>query len=234
MPLEVLHPARNWSKADVFRGEWPPGSGRRVVVKDLRGRPLWFRLLYGRAVLNREWKALSALHGVPGVPEVIARPDADVIVIEFRSGMPAVEFSDGALPAEVVGRIEQAVRELHARGVTHGDLHRKNILVADDGTITLIDWATASFFGPRPRGAKAVSFAEWCALDDRAVAKVKARHAPELMTPREREIMLQGGSPLYRAVKQVRYVGERLRRRHRKGAGATAGAAYQKTLEKDS
>ncbi len=232
MPLEVLYPARNWSKADVFVGEWPPGSGRRVVVKDLKKRPLWFRMLYGRYILSREWRALYALRGVPGVPAVVARPDADAIVMEYRTGTPANEFANGTIPPDVLRRVEQAVAELHARGVTHGDLHRKNILVAADGSITLLDWASASFFGPRPRGAKALTFAEWCALDDRAVAKLKALHAPELATEREREILLGGGSVLYRSIKQLRYAAQRLRGKQTRQS-ATVGQ-FQKILEKDS
>src|ERR1044072_9063230 len=66
--LKPLHIARNWSKADVLIGEWPEGSGQRVVLKDLKPCSLWFRLLAGRYTQAREWRALVALQDLPAVP----------------------------------------------------------------------------------------------------------------------------------------------------------------------
>jgi len=234
LPLEPLHQARNWSKAAVFLAEWPPDSKRRVVVKDFKKGALWFRLVAGRHFMQREWKTLRALSGMAGVPAAIARPDADCIVIEYCHGTPVNRFEAGTLPAAALEQLGRLVEALHARGVTHGDLHQSNILVADDGAITLIDWATASHFGTRPRGLKAKFFNEWRTLDKRAVAKLKARHAPALLTQEERDILWQGGSGLYRAVKKVRHGVGRLRGADREKERATALAEYRKLLEKDS
>jgi tRNA A-37 threonylcarbamoyl transferase component Bud32 len=216
LPLQTIHEARNWTKADVLIAEWPPQSGRRVVIKDLKKRALWFRLLAGRLFLRREWHALRVLNGMPGVPGAVARPDADAIVIEYLQGTPVVEIKRGELSPEVLRRIADRVNTLHTRGVTHGDLHQENILVSDDGGVAFIDWATANVFSkrarePRPRGVKGWTFDEWRALDLRAVAKLKAYHAPETLTEDEREILELGGSRLYRTVKKARLAGERLR-----------------------
>ena len=234
LPLEPLHQARNWSKADVFLTEWPPGSGQRVVVKDFKKRALWFRILAGRRFLNREWEILRALSGMEGVPQAIARPDADAIVVEYCPGTPANSFAERTVPEAALQKLGELVEALHARGVTHGDLHQHNILVADDGSITLLDWATASQFGPRPRGLKARLFSEWSNLDKRAVAKLKARHAPALLTGEEREILWQGGSGVYRAVKKLRHGVGRLRGANRERDRVAALAEYRKILEKDS
>ncbi|HVF10514.1 MAG TPA: RIO1 family regulatory kinase/ATPase [Abditibacteriaceae bacterium] len=234
LALQPLHQARNWSKADVYLAEWPPDSGQRVVVKDFKKRALWFRLLAGRHFLHREWKILRALSGMEGVPHPIARPDADAIVVEYCPGTPANRFADGTLPATALQRLSTLIEVLHARGVTHGDLHQHNILIADDGSLTLLDWATASQFGPRRRALKARLFDEWCTLDKRAVAKLKARHAPALLTGEERDILWQGGSGLYRAVKKVRHGVGKLRGANRERDRAAALAAYRKILEKDS
>jgi serine/threonine protein kinase len=168
------------------------------------------------------------------VPAAIARPDADCIVIEYCPGTPTSHFAKGTVPIAALQRLGDLVEALHARGVTHGDLHQHNILVAEDNSITLIDWATASQFGPRPRGMKAHLFEEWCTLDRRAVAKLKARHAPALLTAMERAILCQGGSSLYRAVKKLRHGVGKLRGADREKERTTALAEYRKLLEKDS
>ncbi|HEX8834465.1 MAG TPA: lipopolysaccharide core heptose(II) kinase RfaY [Abditibacteriaceae bacterium] len=217
LSIRSLHAARNWSKAEVALLEWPPGSGQRVVVKDLRRRPLWYRLLAGRYSLTREWKAMRALEDLPAVPRVIARPDADCIVMEFRDGQTLMDVE--TLSTETVQALVKTIEDVHGRGVTHGDLHRSNLLLAEDGSISVIDWATACVFGPQRRAIKGWTFNEWRALDRRAIAKVKAQYAPQLLSPEEHDLLVNGSSTLYRKVKNVRHVFELLRGRVAWGAG---------------
>ncbi|HVF09313.1 MAG TPA: phosphotransferase, partial [Abditibacteriaceae bacterium] len=233
LTLRQLHTPRNWSKADIFVGDWPPGSGQRVVVKDLKNRPLWVRLLGGRYMLRREWQVLCILRDMAEVPQPIARPDADAIVIEYRQGKSVMRFARNTLPVEFLEQVEKFVKALHARGVTHGDLHKDNILVEEDGSVAFIDWATANAFGPRPHGLKARIFAEWRALDRRALAKLKALHAPRTVTPDEREMLLHGGSRLYRGIKRLRHIGEKLRNVHKRDL-ASVSAKYGRILEQQS
>lgn len=211
LPHHAIHTARNWSKADVALIEWPPSSGTKVVVKDLRGRPLWFRVFAGRFLLWREWRALRALENVAGVPRAIARPDADCLVMEFKAGRRLDSFRSGNVPHDVVERINTLLSEVHRRGVTHGDLHSHNILLDENDEVALIDWATACVFPARRIGPKAVSFQEWKALDERALAKVKVACAPLDVTPRERELLLRGGSRVYRAIKKFKSWKEQVR-----------------------
>jgi tRNA A-37 threonylcarbamoyl transferase component Bud32 len=211
LPRESIHNARNWSKADVSIAEWPPNSGRRVVVKELKHRPLWFRILAGRYLLRREWKTLCALADLEGVPTPIARPDSDTIVMEFRPGQPLDKLLWWQVPDDVIEKIENLVAQIHARGITHGDLHGYNVLVDESGEVTLIDWATASTFGRRRGTAKALTFSEWRALDERALAKIKIVFAPVDMTPLQHDLLLNGGSRVYRFVKNFKRIGERMR-----------------------
>lgn len=197
--------ARNNSKAVVRLGEWPPQSGTLVVAKDIGSLPYWFRLFYGRHVLSREWKAMNALRNFPEVPLPLYRPDPDCIVMEFRAGEPAHSLPKGKEMAVLLDRLQVVVQKFHERGITHGDLHRSNILRSEDGSITLIDWATSSIFGASPRGLRRWAFNEFRYLDLRCVAKVKAENSPELLTAEEVEILAGGGTSMYRKIKQVRY-----------------------------
>ncbi len=211
LPLRALHPARNWSKADVLLAEWPPDSGRRVVVKDLKKRALWFRVLAGRYMLRREWRALRVLQGLAGVPRVVARPDADSLVIEYVEGTPLSDIARRRLPEGALERIESQLSALHARGVTHADLHRENILIGENGAVWFLDWATASVFPARRNAFKEWSFAEWRALDLRAIAKLKIFNARDALTEHDYALLEGGASPFYRAVKAVRRASDKLR-----------------------
>jgi aminoglycoside phosphotransferase (APT) family kinase protein len=232
--LTPLHVARNWTKADVFLGEWPPDSGRRVVVKDIKPRALWFRLIGGRYAMKREWQALEALQGLKGVPAPIALIDPDCFVMELREGTPIKNLHRGDVKPETLQQLQSLLSEMHRRGVTHGDLHGGNILVDDQGGVSLIDWVTASFFGPSPKGPKAVSFANWRALDERALLKVKLSHAPDHITPHEREILLNGPSPLYRFVKNLRFLMQKMRGKNPSREWMYVSAEMRRMLEKSS
>ncbi|MBW3637764.1 MAG: phosphotransferase [Armatimonadetes bacterium] len=232
LPREALHIARNATKADVYRFEWPPDSGRFAVLKEMRARPLWYRVLAGRWFLRREHRALRALNDIEGVPRAIARPDADSLVMEWRAGTPLMEWEDGTVSPQALEKVAQIIAQSHARGVVHGDLHRSNVLLTPEGEVTLIDWATAGVFGPR-RGAKNWTFEEWRALDVRAVAKLKARHAPTGLSATEK-VALSSGSKLYRL---VRGAGFKIRRLfgHRKATSPDETAAqYRKLMEEPS
>ncbi len=231
LPKTALHVARNGSKADVWLAEWPTGSARRVVIKDFARRPLVVRVLGGRYSLLREWRAMVALDDLPEVPKAIARPDADAIVVEHRAGTPIKEFARGEVAPGVLEKIEALVAAMHRRGVTHGDLHGANILVNEQGAVALIDWATAGFFGDTPRGAKAASFAQWRALDERALAKLKLLHAPQRVTPHEREILLSGPSGFYRFVKRLRFLFAIVRGKKPSRQWMFAGAEVQRLLQ---
>ena len=231
LPKTSLHTARNWSKADVWLAEWPEGAGRRVVIKDFRCRPLWFRVLGARYTLLREWQAMVALEDLPAVPSAVARPDADAIAIEYRAGTPIKNLARGTVSPAVLEQLEALLGEMHRRGVTHGDLHGDNILVDEQGAIAVIDWATASFFGDNPQGPKAASFAQWRALDERALIKLKLLHAPQEISGRERRILMEGPSRLYRFVKWLRYLVAKLRGKKPSREFMFTGATARRLLE---
>lgn len=230
LPREALHIARNSTKADVYRFEWPPASGQFVVLKDMKARPAWFRFTAGRLFLRREHRALRALEGIQGIPRAIARPDADSLVMEWHGGTPVMDWKMGAMPVESIEKAGQIIAQAHARGVVHGDLHRSNILLTETGEVTLIDWATAGVFGTRRVKAKDFTFEEWRALDVRAIAKLKARHAPLVISDEEKDLLING-SKIYRL---IRTAGFKIRRAlgHKKAKSPESAAArYEKFIK---
>lgn len=202
MQREALHVSRNWTKAEVYVVEWPAGSGRRVVVKDMISCPLWFRMFVTRRVLRREWAALTVLKGLAGVPKPLARPDADALVMERLEGTVLRSIEKKDVPPTVVERVKELVEACHERGVTHGDLHSANVLLTAGDGVAIIDWATACVFGPHKIAQKNWTWKEWSSLDRRAVSKMRSRFSPVTMTE-EDWMLLRGGTPLARVIRSI-------------------------------
>ncbi len=212
--------------------EWPTGSGQQLVIKDFARRPLWFRIVMARPLLRREWHALRALHDVEEVPTAHRRVDKDAFIMDYCSGGQVSGVTESQMPDGLAAQIEDLVKTIHARGVTHGDLHSSNILINDQTRgFALIDWATACYFGPNPRGWRKVLFKELAALDDRAMAKLKVTYNPASLTPHQRHLLLNGGSTIYRGFKKLRYFLERLRGQDKRAYRVLKMKNYQDRLD---
>ncbi len=179
--LRWLRPrARN--RPDLRLIEW---RGERLVVKDWRVASLLLRP-HARRCLAREWRALAALAGVPGVPRALVRlPDA--IVVSYLDGEPLAyrrleRDAREAFFAALLAKVEQ----MHARGVVHLDLRqRRNILCGADGQPAVLDFEAAVVLDPaRVWGRLALYWGR--KVDRLAILKHKARYAPRLLLPQER------------------------------------------------
>jgi predicted Ser/Thr protein kinase len=179
--LRWLRPrARN--RPDLRLIEW---RGERLVVKDWRAAALLLRP-HARLCLAREWHALAALAGLPGVPRALVRlPDA--IVVSYLDGEPLAHRrlerdAREAFFAALLAKVEQ----MHARGVVHLDLRqRRNILCGADGQPAVLDFEAAVVLDPaRVWGRLALYWGR--KVDRLAILKHKARYAPRLLLPQER------------------------------------------------
>ncbi|MEU3271472.1 class III lanthionine synthetase LanKC [Saccharomonospora sp. NPDC006951] len=150
-------------------------DGNRVVLKEARPHAG----LDGDKVdavtrLRREHTTLAALADVPGVPavyELVPVWEHLFLAMEHRPGVPLHSWlganypltnhrvTDGDLAAYtkralgIADKISETVNEIHRRGVVFNDLHPANVLVADDDSVSLIDFELASSpaTGHRPK-----------------------------------------------------------------------------------
>ncbi len=165
---------RNRTKADIL---FYRCAGVDLAVKDYSARPWWIRNTLGRWLLRREQRAYGAACGVAGLPRLVGRPGAFELALERAPGRPLAELSRGAVDAEVFDRVQRILDALHARGVALGDLHHRDVLVARDGSVHLVDLATARVAGPRPGPLGRWLFERWRDADRVALARLRARFA---------------------------------------------------------
>jgi len=144
----VVHSNRGHG-ADLI--EIDAGQGP-LLVKDFSGKPWWSRWL-GRIEIGHECRAyrrLAEFEGLGGIPRFIGRVDAHALAVEMIDGELLAHapnrVSEGCTHVE---RLRVIMDRLHAAGFLHLDLRsNKNVLLASDGRIVLLDFASSLWFRP--------------------------------------------------------------------------------------
>lgn len=187
---------RNRTKADVL---FYRVDGRGIAVKDYRPRPWWIRHTLGRWLVRRESAAYGASAGVAGVAVFIGRLGPCTLATERFPGEPLSRRRREGVEPDVFERLDRILDRLHARGVALGDLHHRDVLLADDGSLCVVDLAAAWVRGERPSAWRRRVFERLCDQDRVAAARMRARFT--------------GGDP----AAAVEAVGGRAARWHRRG-----------------
>ncbi len=197
-----LHDGRNFTKGRVDRVEF---EGRDMVVKDVAGRPWVVRRLLGPLQLDREAGAYRRLEGLPGIPAFLGRPDRQAIVLEFVPGRTLAEVGRGELAPAFFDRLERLVCDMHARGVVHGDLHHRDVIVGPSGQPHLVDFSTSLVSGPASGPMRRLLFSQMRQADLRALAKLRRRLStgPQPDLP-PRPALYSLGAALKRALAVIR------------------------------
>jgi predicted Ser/Thr protein kinase len=170
------------TKADVFITR---SNGRRFVVKDYSKKGFWERNLVGRLVIFREARAYAALAGIEGLPRSAKRLSPHAFAVEYLEGKDLGALSRGELGPEVIGQFERIVRDLHARGWVHLDLHRRSNILLVDGKVFIVDLASALHPGSIPLVGPCLTSLIGIA-DLLSLIKMKTIYGPELLSSRER------------------------------------------------
>lgn len=185
--LTPLKLARSWFTPDVILLEQ---NGVKLVLKDVRRRPWLFRLLWCRKAIAREVTAMRRLQGLTIAPRLVAHLDADGFVMEWLDAkpLPARRLAE-ELGTGFFRELELALREMHARGVAHGDVRRRNILVTPDRHPRIIDFETAILDGPSPLRRRFFRFTS--NVDDLTVLKIFGSYFPHALDESARTRLAQ-------------------------------------------
>jgi serine/threonine protein kinase len=140
-PTKRGHALRRGYQAGIEVFHSPAGS---YVVKSPRGFYLWRRI--GRASLRREHQAYVNLTGIRGVPRCLGMLEDGALVLEYIEGDTLRKREHTLQHRDAFfEQLLATIRGLHAAGVAHGDLKRKdNILVGPGEQPYLVDFGVAS------------------------------------------------------------------------------------------
>jgi predicted Ser/Thr protein kinase len=115
-------------------------AGMEFVVKTAMGKGATRHAR--QATLQREYEAYKKLKGVEGIPKCYGMVADRFLVMEYVHGSPyrEAEFKDRD---EWFAQLLLILENIHARGVSHGDLKSKsNLIVTDSGKPCVIDFGT--------------------------------------------------------------------------------------------
>lgn len=174
-----IHQARSVAQADVYIVDW---EGCHAVLKDFSERPWIVRLIWSNWIMRRECTVLGLLQGLEGVPRLYARVGRSAFLMQRLQAhdLPNIYKQEPPPADDFWLRLRRLIDEMHRRGVAHGDLRRKNILISDDGQPFLIDFATAML--RREHGALA-PLTQWLfriyrRIDRTTFARIKQSYPP--------------------------------------------------------
>lgn len=140
--VRLLKAASSYLQPDVWRID-PPGGAPGEIWKSFAARPAWMRATIGRWLTAREASNLEAVRGIRGLPEHLGRPDPWTLRMTLLDADPVPEVKHGGdLDPAFFEDLEALVAAIHARGLNHGDIRRKNLMRRrGDGGPALVDFA---------------------------------------------------------------------------------------------
>jgi hypothetical protein len=163
-------------------------KGEKIIWKDYSTRPCWVKKGWGEILINNEFSILQRLKGIKGIPHPVTRTPAGLL-IEYIKGKFLNKFKGGEIPYEIIHRLETLISQIHNRYVVHLDLaQRKNILVMDDFTPYIIDFANALYLRPNVPFSRAL-FNYLCLIDKGSLLKFKNRYFPDKMTSDDKRFL---------------------------------------------
>jgi hypothetical protein len=133
-------------------------DGVDVAVKDYSRCSFLIRHALGRWLTRRECAAYRVASGLPGVAEFLGRAGPYRLATRWIEGRSLAELADRSVADEHFVRLESVLAGLHGRGLALGDLHYRDVLIGEHGSVHLVDLATAFCAGPRPGSLRRAVF----------------------------------------------------------------------------
>lgn len=161
-----------------------------LVVKQAHGSRLlgavWRRLL------RREHGVYRRLAGIAGIPRCLGLLGDDCLVLEHIAGPSLREYESQLLDRETFfSRLRRTLDAMHAAGVAHGDLKRKdNVIVGPGEQPYLVDFGVAFLRSDRRALLNRVLFDPVRQIDDNAWVKLKYQRRFDALSAED--------APLYR------------------------------------
>jgi serine/threonine protein kinase len=156
-----------------------------LVVKS--PHPNRFLAWFGSHAIRREATAYERLHGIEGIPQCFGMADSKHLVLAHVQGstlrVAAPDLVDRGL---FFDRLLSSIQAMHAAGVAHGDLKRKeNTLVGPGQTPYIIDFGVACLRADNDGGYQRKKFELMRQMDLNAYIKLKYGRLTDEMSPED-------------------------------------------------
>jgi len=156
-----------------------------LVVKS--PHPNRFLAWFSRRAIRREASVYARLAGIPGVPACFGLARGDHLVLAHIAGTTLRQTAQSLENRErFFARLLETILAMHAAGVAHGDLKRKeNTLVGPDERPFIIDFGIACVRAADASGWSRRRFELTRQVDLNAWIKLKHGRLPENLPPEE-------------------------------------------------
>jgi len=167
-------------QAVVRRFSTPAGE---VVVKSPHPGALLGRV--GRIAIRREHAVYERLAGIPGTPRAFGLAGGEHLVLEHVAGRSLREREQSLADREgFYARLLGTVHAMHAAGVSHCDLKRKdNVIVGMNDIPYIVDFGIARLGGRSWLGKRLFELGRQ--MDLNAWIKLKHGRRPEALPPED-------------------------------------------------
>lgn len=227
----LSNPAGHEGEPRVTLLECPAG---KAVLKEWKPREGLILRLWSRWLIGREVSHYRLLAGCAGIPRLLRVFDERSFLLEHVDGQRLGRKLPASLLHRALDDFERLLGDLHSRRFAHLDVRNKgNILVDAEGRAWAIDIAQGVDCS---RGIlRRLIFPFLRRIDRSAIAKHRARYAPETLDPAVRERVLRryarrgpSWSPaIMRILRRIFFRGDtaplRIRPRHRAPAERSEG-----------
>lgn len=167
---------------------WFASPAGEIVVKSPHSGAVLGWL--GRLAIRREARIYGRLAGIDGVPRCPGLADDKHLVLEHIAG-PALRAHELQLEnrQRFYTLLLETIQSMHAAGVAHGDLKRKeNVIVGDNETPYIVDFGIACLRKPIPGRINKFHFELIRQMDLNAWIKLKYGRRPTDLSPADAAI----------------------------------------------
>jgi len=159
-------------------------DGSTAVLKDFSAFEDPIRRALGRIAARREQRAYERLQDLKGVPRLLSAHDRPALLLEWIDARPLTERPPIVDPGVFVAALEDLLGQIHARGVSHGEVRLAHVLADSGGRPWLVDFATATVTDVRQ---PSTLYRLQRRLDRYGWLLIKQRLLPGALTTRELE-----------------------------------------------
>lgn len=200
VPWTRIHQGRSWSQATIWGLEW---EGCRLAVKDFADNRHWLtRLGLARWTIHREARVYRWLHArmrdPRGIPQFHGVIEGPAITLEWLPERRLPKAKDHDLSPAFFDDLDRLLADMHAAGVAHGDLRRKNISIGEDGRPRLIDFTTAMICPPGARWPRTPVFRHLVQVDRLTALRIRLSFFPDTALTTEQRELLENEPSLHR------------------------------------